>query len=725
MCYVWRMPSSRTAASPAKRTLVEVAVPVGVDRTFVYAVPPELAAHVFPGSRVEVAIRGRVLGGVVVGEAARAPRGSQVRPIRALLDQEPALPPDLLAFTRWLADYYAAPWGEVLRAALPGAVAPRKRDRPVPASAPSDAAPAVDTSAPDGQSESAFESTSASPPRLTDEQAAAVAHIESRIAAGAFRTLLLHGVTASGKTEVYLRAALAVLRAGGEALILVPEIGLSVQLLDRFQVRLGPRVAILHSSLTIAERRREWERVRAGKAPVVVGARSAIFAPLSRLKLVVVDEEHEAAYKQDEVPRYHARDAAVMRGRIASALVILGSATPSLESAHNAARGRYDLVRLASRVDGRLLPEVILADRRRPLEPDVTEKTPESAAAPEKRRASGRRTPVAPPTISPLLCAALAETLAKNEQAILLVHRRGHSSFVQCTDCGAVVRCPHCAVALTYHSEGFLLRCHYCNLRRPAPEHCTDCEGTAFWYGGIGTQRVAGEIGREFPAARILRMDLDSTRTRGSHRTLIEAFASRAADILIGTQMVAKGLDFPGVSLVGVVSADTLLNLPDFRAGERAFQLLTQVAGRAGRGPSPGRVIIQTHLPEHPSVIAAAAHDYDAFYAAEIAGRAELGYPPLGMMARIHVDGPDETEVSRTADALRAALGGAADLTVLGPAPLPLHRLRGRERWHLTLLGPSRARVHAEAKRITRQVRAAGMPRRVRIHLDLDPVHLM
>jgi primosomal protein N' (replication factor Y) len=280
-------------------------------------------------------------------------------------------------------------------------------------------------------------------------------------------------------------------------------------------------------------------------------------------------------------------------------------------------------------------------------------------------------------------------------------------------------------VALTYHSEGFHLRCHYCNLRRPAPEACADCAGSAFWYGGIGTQRVASEIAREFPAARLLRMDLDSTRSRGSHRALIERFAGRDADILIGTQMVAKGLDFPGVSLVGVVSADTLLNLPDFRAGERAFQLLTQVAGRAGRGPSPGRVIIQTHLPEHPSVVAAAAHDYDAFYAAEIAARGELGYPPLGAMARVHVDGPDETEVSRTADALKEALGGAGGLTVLGPAPLPLHRLRGRERWHLTLLGASRARVHAEAKRITRRVRAAGLPRRVRLHIDLDPVHLM
>jgi primosomal protein N' (replication factor Y) len=700
-----------------------------VDRTFVYRVPPELAPEIQPGSWVEVEVRGRRLQGVVVGVAARAPR-AQLRPIRALLDPagRPGLPPDLLRFTRWLADYYAAPWGSVLRSALPAAVTPTRRKRKSVDGAEALAAGPLPRPAP----------APAPAPQPTAEQAAAIHCITARLTTGEFHVLLLHGVTASGKTEVYVRAAEAALALDGTALVLVSEIGLSIQLLDRFQARLGARVAILHSGLTDAERRREWERIRAGEATVVVGARSAIFAPLERLRLIVVDEEHEASYKQDEVPRYHARDAAVMRGRLSSAVVVLGSATPSLESAYNAARGRYERIELRSRVDGRVLPEVVLADQRRegppgapqmatrpvspatPTPPVALPPAPQNPPAPTGARAI----PSTPPTISPLLRAALDETLTRGEQAILLVHRRGHSSFLQCTDCGSVERCPHCAVALTYHSAGFLLRCHHCGLRRPAPTRCPSCDGTRFWYGGIGTQRVEHEVAREFPAARRLRMDLDSTRGRGSHRAMIEAFAERAADVLIGTQMVAKGLDFPGVSLVGVVSADTLLNLPDFRAGERAFQLLTQVAGRAGRGEVGGRVIVQTYLPDHPSVQAAAQHDYATFYAAAIAEREELGYPPCGAMARIHVDGPDEARVGEVADRLGAGLQPAGDLTVLGPAPLPLRRLRGRERWHLTLLGPARTRVHAEAKRIARRG-AASLPHGVRIQLDLDPVHLL
>ena len=713
------MPLSR-AAAPPQSPLVEVAVPVGVDRTFVYRVPPELATEVGPGSWVEVEVRGRRLHGVVVGAAARPPARAAVRPIRALIDPagRPGLPSDLLRFTRWLADYYAAPLGTVLRAALPSAVAPRRK-RKSKAAAEAEAEP--ETAA---LPELALSQANLVPaPEPTAEQARAVARIADRIGSGDFHVLLLHGVTASGKTEVYLRAAEAALAAGGTALVLVPEIGLSIQLLDRFQARLGERVAILHSGLSDLERRREWERVRSGAAEVVVGARSAIFAPLERLRLVVVDEEHEAAYKQDEVPRYHARDAAVMRGHLSSAVVVLGSATPSLESAYNAARGRYERVELTTRVDGRVLPHVILADQRRP--PDAApDPRVVPAAAPAAGPGASRAIPATPPTLSPLLRDALAETLARGEQAILLVHRRGHSSFVQCTDCGHVERCPHCAVALTYHTAGFILRCHHCDLRRPAPARCPDCDGARFWFGGIGTQRVDHEVAREFPAARRLRMDLDSTRRRGAQREMIAAFAERAADVLIGTQMVAKGLDFPGVSLVGVVSADTLLNLPDFRAGERAFQLLTQVAGRAGRGDTGGLVIFQTYLPEHASVQAAAQHDFATFYAAAIAEREELHYPPCGAMARIHIDGPDEAGVNEVADHIGAGLKSTAELTVLGPAPLPLRRLRGRERWHVTLLGRSRTRVHAEAKRLVRRA-AAGLPHGVRVQLDLDPVHLL
>ncbi len=725
-----RSDSAPTAAPSPPAVLVEVAVPVGVDRTFVYTVPPALIARARPGARVEVPLRRRIMPGVIVALAARAPAGSRLLPVRDVLDTEPALTTELLDFTRWVSSYYAAPWGEVLRAALPQAIQPlrrpRRREQP-PAPSPPPEPPAVSAPAP--------------PPPLTAEQARAVHQLERWLAEGTFRSVLLRGVTASGKTEVYLQATEIVLRRGGQVLVLVPEIGLSVQLVDRFVRRLGAEVAVLHSALTAAERRRQWERVRGGEVPVVIGARSAVFAPLARLALVIVDEEHEVAYKQDEVPRYHGRDVAVVRARMNRAMVLLGSATPSLESAFNAARGRYDLLTLDERVDGRPLPQVTIADMRalRAEEQAARDAARRARSAPPSGgTATGRdehaavcappggRAPEIPLSLSPLLRDALARVLSRGEQAILLVHRRGHSSFVQCTDCGAVARCPACAVALTYHAVGLLLRCHHCNLRRQAPDRCPSCDGARFWYGGVGTQRVEAELRREFAAARVLRMDFDSTRRRGSHRAIVEAFAAREADILLGTQMVAKGLDFPEVSLVGVVSADTLLNLPDFRSGERSFQLLTQVAGRAGRGSVRGEVIIQTYLPAHPSVVAAATHDYEAFYAAAIAERAELGYPPCGAMARFHLDGPEEETVVRAAEALGAALGsGAADLLVLGPAPLPLRRLRGRERWHVTLLGRERRRVHAEARRACKRLTAAGLPPRVRLQLDIDPIHLL
>ncbi len=777
-------------------------MPVGIDRTFVYSVPPELADRTGPGARVEVPFRRRILSGVVVRTGAQPPAGSRVLPIRSALDPEPALPPALLELTRWIADYYVAPWGEVLRAALPQVVEPLRRRKRGGEEPPAPAEPSG-TGSPTPPP--AVRAPAAAPPVLTPEQAAAVEHIERRLAERAFRVVLLRGVTASGKTEVYLRAAETALRAGGQVLVLVPEIGLSVQLVDRFVERLGPLVAVLHSALTAAERRRQWEGVRAGEMPVVVGARSALFAPLVRPALIIVDEEHEGAYKQDEVPRYHARDAAVVRGQMSEALVVLGSATPSLESSYNAARGRYDLIRLEARVDARPLPQVTIADLRAFKEEEREKRRADREAAWTRRRRGEEEAPVpreeafggapdsgaapgsgaapdsgaapnsgaapdsgaapashaapgsgaasdsgaapashaapgsgaglapaepAPPAhvrnLSPLLTAALGRVIERREQAILLVYRRGHSSFVQCTDCGAVARCPSCSVALTYHAVGLVLRCHHCNLRTPAPDRCPSCDGARFWYGGVGTQRVEAEIRREFPGARLLRMDFDSTRRRGAHRAMIEAFASREADILLGTQMVAKGLDFPEVSLVGVVSADTLINLPDFRSGERSFQLLTQVAGRAGRGPIGGEVIIQTFVPDHPSVVAAATHDYESFYAAAIAERAELAYPPCGAMARFHVDGPEEEPVVKVADGVCAAIGApGSDLTLLGPAPLPLRRLRGRERWHVTLLGRERRRVHAAARRAFERMAAAGLPARVRLQLDIDPVHLL
>jgi primosomal protein N' (replication factor Y) len=480
----------------------------------------------------------------------------------------------------------------------------------------------------------------------------------------------------------------------------------------------------------------------------------------------------------------------VQRARLNQALAVLGSATPSLESAHNAEVGRYERVRLRERVDARPLATIELADlrqlddarraeldaerrRRRdqkrrarlwerharlerafgrdpgerpksamPLEEPSTAGAPGSdatsgtdaarASAPTPTPTSDQAQRPAPPEpdhVSPPLLAALEEVVTRDEQAILLVGRRGFSTFVQCTECGQVSRCPSCEVALVYHAAGHQVRCHHCGLRQKAAERCPLCDGSRFWHGGVGTQRVEAELRRRLPAARVLRMDLDTTRRAGSHRKIVGAFAAREADVLLGTQMVAKGLHFPEVTLVGVVSADSQLNLPDFRAGERTFQLLTQVAGRAGRGRAPGRVIIQTRIPDHPAIVAALAQDASVFYEQAIEERRELGYPPLGVMARFLIEGSYEEDVVQVGDRLveRLAAAGAtsASLQVMGPAPLPLARLRRRHRWHVTVLGPSRPAVHAPAREALADAQVAGLPARVRLHLDIDPVHLL
>jgi primosomal protein N' (replication factor Y) len=626
-----------------------------------------------------------------------------------------------------------------------------------------------------------------SPPvrlELTAEQRQACDRLLERLAAPRFGAVLLEGVTASGKTEIYMRAAERAIVDDGQALVLVPEISISVQLLDCFEHRFGARVRIYHSELSDTQRRATWKAVQDGDCRILVGARSALFGPFRSLRLVVVDEEHETAYKQNEQPRYHARDAAVQRARLNEALVVLGSATPSLESAHNAEVGRYEHVRLGARVDARPLATIELADlrvldgarraeldaerrRRRdqvrrarlwerfarlerslgrdpgerpentmPLEERPVGPPPsgtDTGVPPGARAATGdgdqRPAPAEPDHISPRLLAALEEVVGRREQAILLVGRRGFSTFVQCTECGQVSRCPSCEVALVYHAAGHQVRCHHCGLRQAAAERCPLCEGTRFWHGGVGTQRVEAELRRRLPDARVLRMDLDTTRRAGSHRRIVSAFADRQADVLLGTQMVAKGLHFPEVTLVGVVSADSQLNLPDFRAGERTFQLLTQVAGRAGRGRIPGRVIIQSRIPDHPAIVAALAQDFAIFYRQAIEERRELGYPPLGVMARFLIEGSYEEDVVQVGDRLVELLGtsgaASASLQVMGPAPLPLARLRRRHRWHVTLLGPSRPIVHGPARQALGDAQAAGLPARVRLHLDIDPVHLL
>ncbi len=512
-------------------------------------------------------------------------------------------------------------------------------------------------------------------PELNPFQATAAGVIRAAMERGEGETLLLFGVTGSGKTEVYLDAIEAARAAGRTAILLVPEISLTAQVATTVRRRLGERVAILHSALSEGERFDEWERLRRGEADVVVGPRSALFAPVKDPALIILDEEHDGSYKQGSTPRYHAREVAQERARLSRGCVVLGSATPSLESHHAALSGRYRLLELPERVRQRPLPTVEVVDLRAEL----------------KRR---------PGTVfGERLEQAIRERLEAGEQIILFLNRRGYSAFLLCRDCGHVPHCPSCDVSLTLHRQkvGFLL-CHHCDFMRPAPRVCERCMGPRVRQFGVGTQRVEDTLKEAFPRARVARLDRDTTASKDAHTRIVGQVMAGEVDILVGTQMVTKGFDFPGVTLVGVVTADVALNVPDYRAAERAFQLLTQVSGRAGRGERPGEVVVQTFNPDHPSILAASRHDYRGFYASEIRAREELGYPPFGSLARLLVSHQEESVAQGRIEAAAALLHGPAEqrrVEVRGPAPCPLSRLKDRYRWHLLLKARSRDAIRA------------------------------
>jgi primosomal protein N' (replication factor Y) len=561
------------------------------------------------------------------------------------------------------------------------------------------------------------------PPRLArPEQEEAIAAIAA--AAGGFAPFLLFGVTGSGKTEVYLRAAEEARLRGTGVLILVPEIGLTPQLVAEAARRFPGETAVLHSGLSGPERWQAWRDVAAGRTPVVIGARSAVFAPLPRLGLVVVDEEHDAAYKQEEAPRYNARDLAVMRGKLAGCPVVLASATPSLESYRATQQGRYRLLRLPARVNDAPLPSVELIDlRSQPLAPGG-----------DTGPARTARTPAAPPPVSSPLSPALEEALVENyragDQSLLFLNRRGYARFIQCEACGHVETCPSCSVSLTVHRAQRIAACHHCGYSRRPATHCPSCE-SVLTARGFGTEQVEANVRALLPAARIARLDRDTATSARFVRATVDAWRHGELDVLVGTQMVAKGHDAPGVTLIGVILADASLHFPDFRSAERTFQLLAQVAGRAGRGVKPGRVLVQTRQPEHPSLVAATQHDFVAFAHAELRGRRELGYPPFGRLARIVVEG-EATDVERRARAVAARLQAAAERIdavarpqVLGPAPAPLERLRGRHRSQLLIkAGDHRtlARVLDALPALARAARDALAPRLV---VDVDPISML
>lgn len=683
-----------------KERFAQVVIPSALRQTFTYRLGDDLSS-IAPGTRVLVPFgRGR-RHGYVVGFTTEKPDRALKRVLGAEPDER-LFSDEVLALTRWVADYYLAPWGQVLDAALPPLVRKtgsksRRASRPI-----DEETPASEAVRP-GEI----------PLIVTPAQTAAVERARGALRSKEFAAFLLQGVTGSGKTEVYLRLAEEAMRDGGQVLFLVPEIGLSTQILARVESRFPNQVGLYHSQSAEGTRRQVWAEAGSGRLPLVVGARSAVFVPMPRLRLVIVDEEHEAAYKQDETPRYHGRDVAVYRAQRSNATVVLGSATPSLESRANVETDKYVLLTLPERIDGRPVARVHLVDM---------------AEVARVENPEGLRKP-RPPIFSPYLLRAIQDRLDREEQVILFLNRRGHSTAVQCGGCGASVQCKQCDVVLTYHRPGDHLRCHYCNAVSPPPRVCASCSGTYFFYSGFGTQRIEETLRETYPTARIERMDRDTTRRRGSHSEIIRAMEAREIDILLGTQMVAKGFDFHRVTLVGVLQADQEMLLPDFRAAERGFQMLTQVAGRSGRGGTPGEVIFQTLMPDHHVIQAAAAQDYDRFAAQEILHRQELEYPPFRRMLHLLVDGPKEPQVEDRAQALRHVLEAEvrrlrASVQVLGPAPMPISRLKGQYRWHLSLLARSREALHRLGTLALDSPAPSGLSG-TRVMADVDPVSMV
>ncbi len=535
--------------------------------------------------------------------------------------------------------------------------------------------------------------------QLTNEQHDALKAITGSMEEQTATTFLLHGVTGSGKTEIYLQAIQKVLDEGKEAIMLVPEISLTPQMTERFRSRFGEMVAVMHSGLSVGEKYDEWRKIQQGKVSVVVGARSAIFAPFTNIGLIILDEEHESTYKQEDSPRYHARDVAIWRSEFYKCPVILGSATPALESFARAKKGVYTLLSLKQRALHQALPTVFIADMREELQ-------------------KGNRS-----MFSELLVDAIRVRLEKNEQMVLFLNRRGYSSFVLCRDCGTVVQCPNCDISLTYHRTTEKLKCHYCGYEERVPQTCPQCQSEHIRYFGTGTQKVEEEIYKLFPEARVLRMDVDTTKQKGAHEEILQAFGEGQADILLGTQMIAKGLDFPNITLVGVLSADTSLHLPDYRAAERTFQLLTQVSGRAGRHEKHGEVIIQTYTPEHYAIELAKLQDYEPFYEREMFLRRRSSYPPYYFVALVQISHEDvmmaAEYASRAADWLRGNLSN--QVAIIGPTTASISRLQNRYRYQCLIKYKIEPNLIPVLQRLLAMYRAEWIKQGILLTVDLDP----
>ena len=726
-------------------TVAKIAVAAPLDKLLSYRIPDELRSRLRIGHRVRVTLGQRTAVGYVFGLTAEESAG--LKAVLALLDEQPLFGSGHAAFYERAARYYAYPLGEAIRTALPAGISGRGNQpvilheryyRPGPTvGEPSGALQRAllafireEQGAGLATVRASFASPHAALRRLVEQgylkveeversrdplaaepvspavevllnsaQEQALAKICRAIANGEFAPFLLHGVTGSGKTEVYLRSIAEVLAHGRQALVLVPEIGLTPQLVARFRSWFQgrpTRLAVLHSGLGEGERYDAWRAAARGEVDVVIGVRSAVFAPLDRLGLIIVDEEHDASYKQGEGFRYHARDLALLRGQMEGATVILGSATPALTTWQRAVDGQLTCLDLPNRVAGRPLPEVLVVNLG-----DF----------------SGNE------VLSPPLREALEGTLAAGEQSILLLNRRGYAPFLLCRDCGATCRCPNCAITLTYSRVERAIRCHYCDHRETPPDICPRCGGSHFLPEGVGTERLEETLRELFPEAHVARMDRDTTTRKGAHERMVTGMTSGAFDILIGTQMIAKGHDFSAVTLVGVVNADSALNLPDFRSAERVFALLSQAAGRAGRGNRPGRVLIQTYSPDHYALEFVAGHDYHGFASVELPQRQSLGYPPFGHLVNLIFSGNDPVQVAAAAERVAASLSrqlGGVEL--LGPAPCLLQKLRGRSRVQVLLKAAQRPALRRLLDKLSANCR---LPSGVTMTVDVDPLDMM
>jgi len=752
-----------------------VVVPAPLKEPLVYSIPKALEGNLKPGTRVLIPLQKRTVTGIVI-EVVGASPVAKTKSIVAPLDEEPIFDHHLLKLARWIAQYYLASLGEVIATMLPAksrrqsqktitlektemlntdgfgrkvldelqrqkgkmtvktlaARFPgRSLDRILTRLEALGAIRVDDHLA--GQRHKKSQLLAATdlltiniPVRfdLTTEQDTALRAIESRIKMSGFETFLLHGVTGSGKTEVYIRAMERAKELGRKSLILIPEISLTPQLLDRLHARFPQKVGVLHSALTEAERWAQWQEICHGKVDVVVGARSAVFAPIPGLGLIIVDEEHDSSYKQEDGLRYNGRDVAVVRGKFLNCPVILGSATPALESYENCRHGRYQLLEMTRRVEQRPLPTIEAIDLRRQFRVQARQANAKQSTATTSVNDTDSQ------LITEPFANALKENLQAGHQTLIFLNRRGFANFLQCTSCGYVWRCPYCSVTLTLHLRLKRISCHHCDYRRPTTDICPQCHHPTLTGIGSGTERIEQALKGFVPQARVARMDRDTTTKRGSHEQLIRRWERGEIDILVGTQMITKGHDVSGVTLVGALLADLSLNLPDFRAAERTFQLLSQVGGRSGRGDNPGRVIVQTYAPDHYAIQHLMRHDYKNFFAAESEFRQALNYPPFSRLVNLRIDGPKLSEVEKKSQELALQLRQLktrkpevfAQIEVLGPAAAPIEKLRNRYRWQLLLRGKQSSAL-LEFARQARQLWPPG--RAVRLHIDVDPYSML